>query len=277
MISVPSLPQALDSGLRKQIDTWDETRLHVSDLPVAIGEKCPRQLWLRIRGAEKKKLTAGKLLMFDHGKRIHERLVELMLLPEDWEIESVESPVDIKGITGRYDTRLFNTAKGWELIVDFKTVRGNKFNYLDEAMPAHVLQVQAYIAGSDADGGLVFYVDREGQNQAKQFFVKREDERVFQAIEIAKNIAEQKFPPPLLEPVLKISKNKGPDSVKLCQDWKCDYCEYQDVSCPGALKPYQRKNGIIGHIVKEKFQPKEGYEKLAEVVESLLDKDRVPF
>ena len=273
MIPVPSLPQALDTGLRSQVDSWDESRLHISDLAVAIGEKCPRQLWLRLKGAEKKELSAGQLLMFRHGNRIHADLVEILQdsLNDGWQIEAVEKTVGLAGVTGRYDTRLYHKDEGWEVIVDFKSVRGRKFGYLDEAMPGHVLQVQAYITASDADGGLVFYVDREGQNQARQFYVKRDDEVVWQALLTAKAIAGSDIPPAVLEPKLKITENKGPDSVKLEMPWQCSYCDFCGPSCPGALPPKMRELGIVGHVDGGVFTPKAQDKEVVTVVETLLE------
>ena len=273
MIPVPSLPQALDTGLRSQVDSWDESRLHISDLAVAIGEKCPRQLWLRLKGAEKKELSAGQLLMFRHGNRIHADLVEILQdsLNDGWQIEAVEKTVGLAGVTGRYDTRLYHKDEGWEVIVDFKSVRGRKFGYLDEAMPGHVLQVQAYITASDADGGLVFYVDREGQNQARQFYVKRDDEVVWQALLTAKAMAGSDIPPAVLEPKLKITENKGPDSVKLEMPWQCSYCDFCGPSCPGALPPKMRELGIVGHVNGGVFAPKVQDKEVVTVVETLLE------
>ena len=272
MIAVPSLPQALDAGLRGQRDEWDDSRLHISDLAVAIGEKCARQLWLRLQGAEKKPESTGVLLMWDNGQRMHERLVEVMRssLNNGWKIQAVEKQVELSGITGRFDTRLWHDGEGWEIIVDFKTLRGRAFGYLEEARPAHVLQVQAYIMAADADGGLVFYADREGQNACKQFYVQRDDEEVKMAI--ANTRVMISCEPGILSPVLVVAKNKGPDSVRLKMPWQCDYCEYCGPSCPGALPPKMRDLGIVGHVDGDgNFVPKVKDTEVVSVVETLLD------
>lgn len=280
-IQVPNLPAALEAGLAAMPDEWDDSVVHVSDLSVALeGEGCPRQLWLRLGGAKRKPLTAGQMLMFDHGHRIHERLVELIAqgLEPGWYIHSVETPVELPGpVTGRYDTVL-EGPEDTMIVVDFKTLRGRAFGYLNEARPAHALQVQGYGFGTNASGGLVFYVDREGQNAARQFFIPRNDQAVEDALRIVLAIAGSDTCPPILEPRLLITRNKGPDSVKIAQPWQCDYCQYLDVSCKGALPKKQRELGIIGYIAADNvdFKPKKGCEKLCELVESLRT-DRVPF
>ena len=277
MIPIPSLPQALETGLRNKKDDWGDDKVHVSDLAVAVGEKCARQLWLRLNGYEKKEHTAGQLLMFDHGNRIHERLVEVIKqgLPEHWTIQAVEQEVSLGTVTGRYDTRMFNLAEGYEVIVDFKTTRGRAFNFLDKAKPAHILQVQAYMTGADADGGLVFYVDREGQNQARQFYVERDDEFVWWAVKNTKLIAHGKRPP-LLSPQVIVRENKGPDSVYLKQPWNCDYCDYLDVSCEGALPRAYRDLGIVGKIKEGRFELSEGIpEEVKDMVVLNIDREEV--
>ena len=100
----PNLPQALEMGLIVAEDnSRDNSVLHVTDLSVTMeGEGCPRQLWLKLRGADKRKLTAGQMLMFWHGHRIHEDLTALLErgLPGEWEITGYEVPLDLLGIVG---------------------------------------------------------------------------------------------------------------------------------------------------------------------------------
>jgi len=280
-IQVPSLPKALEEGLRMKPDNRDNTVLHVSDLSVALEDgKCPRQLWLRLGEAKEKPPTAGILLMWENGAGMHERLVEVIGkgLPPGWYIHSIESNVVLPGpVFGRYDI-ILEGPDNILITVDFKTLRGRAFGYLTEAKPAHALQVQSYMLPTNATGGLVFYADREGQNSAKQFFVTRDDEAVKSAIARALEIQAMNEPPEILLPKLIIGKNKGPDSVKLTMPWQCSYCSFLDVSCEGALKKNLRNLGIIGYIPGEQadFEPKKGFGKLKDLVESLRT-DRVPF
>ena len=274
MIAVPSLPQILEQSLRAESDTWNPLVLHISDLGYGIGEKCPRQLWLRLRGAERRPDTPGEMLMFEHGKRIHIRLVEMLRphLPPEWEIESVERAVSLGPIRGSYDVRMFHKREGWELIIDFKSVRGRKFGYLKEADPKDALQVQGYQMAGDSDGGLLFYADREGQNFACQFYVERDDNRVESAMFSIIGIARSAEAPPILEPKLKIAANKGPDSVKLEMPWQCSWCRHIGLSCPGALPPKMRELGIVGHVDGDgNFIPKVKDTEVVSVVETLLD------
>jgi hypothetical protein len=98
--------------------------------------------------------------------------------------------------------------------------------------------------------GMVFYVDREGQNAFQQRVVPRDDDRVLEAITEARAIMAMPDAPPRLMPNIKTgkaTKTKG-FPVTMAQPWNCDYCDYCDVSCPGALQAKDRKLGVVGHI-----------------------------
>jgi hypothetical protein len=285
-----NLTQALEIGLQLQQGDRDESVLHVTDLAHTIGEGCPRQLWLRVvKGAKKKPLTAGKMLMFWHGHRIHEDLTGLLKagLPREWVISEVEFPMSYDGIYGTCDALIVNQDNGDGWIVDYKSLRGGAFDYLDhngEPKPSHRLQVQTYwyilrkAKLFSADGAKVLYADREGQNWAREFDVERNDTFVADRIIAAKHLIAQTDAPPMLEPIIDIKGNKGPDSVKIKQPWQCDYCDYQDVSCHGAL-PYEFRNlGIIGHFDGDSFKAKaDTPAAIIDLVEPRLHELIIPF
>ena len=284
-----NLVNALNAALSVAENEWDDSSLHVSDLSTPT-EGCPRQLWLRLRGAQKKKPTPGQLLMFRHGNRIHRELIEDLRvgLGSEWEIIAVEKPVEFEGIVGKCDCLLQNTATKEIIVVDFKSVRGRKFSHLDaqgKSMDSHDIQVQGYSYGFTVSAicepvcGVVFYVDREGQNGFRQFDdVPNDFQAVKDAIAEIKTIAGLSEAPPLLEPMIEVKENKGPNSVKLKQPWNCDYCDYQDISCHGALPNKLRDLGIVGYTDGAEFTPKDGVPAEAtEIVEGLLELEKIPF
>ncbi len=283
--NLPDLGKAVERGLKWQDKDRDNSVLHVTDLATVLpGEGCPRQLWLRLHGRKERELTPGQRLMFWHGNRIHEDLAELLHtgLPSEWEITAIEKDVEADGVIGRLDCLLYNPASGSYIVVDFKTSRGRAFGYLDDVKPAHKLQVQAYmyalsLTGIEPEAGIVFYVDREGQNAMKQFTVQRNDGGVKDAIAETKDIAEGPEPD-ILEPKLDIRENKGPDSVKLKQPWQCDYCNFLDVSCKGAL-PYEwRDLGIVAKIDNGQIWPVDKVpEGAISLVESIMEMTAIPF
>lgn len=256
-MNLPDLETALYKALCDEDDEWGDTRLHVSDLAVAIpmpDGKCPRQLWMRLRGYPQVEPHIGKLLMFDHGHRLHERLPELLRIGLEgtgWSVEHVELKLDdllpdeVDG--GTMDLGLIGP-NGERIVLDWKTVRGRTFQYLEAPKPSNVLQVQTYMKAWDADLGLIAYVDREGQNGLKAFPVERDDEAVEFAAGVARGIADQEECPPKLLPTINRKHLKGPDSIYLNEPWQCRYCEFRDLSCDGALLPTHRDLRVVAKV-----------------------------
>lgn len=253
---LPSILDSLEHSLRSEEDTWNPLLLHVSDLgytiPVADGGKCARQLWLRLRGAPQRPLHRGELWMFRNASEIH--IDASMLLGSGlphvapgWRVTKVEhslrqkagqdlglSPDPIEA--GQLDVEL-EGPNGEIVILDWKTRRGGAFRYLEfeGVSQRDQLQVRTYIRKRDALGGIITYLDREGQNFGREFPVERDDAAVEAAAQAASAIATADVAPPILEPYIERKENKGPDSLYLKAPWPCSRCRFLDVSCPGAL------------------------------------------
>lgn len=249
----PNLPQALEAALRIQDDNWNESVLHVSDLSVP-EEGCPRELWLRLKGADKRMASVGRMWRFRVAKEIHKDLTTLLKvgLPREWEIEGVEVPMSFDGIVGSADLLLRNTSNHSYIVVDYKSARGQSFHYqtYEFAKRSHEIQVQGYIYGLVFPiGAVVLYADREGDNGFRQTEpVNPDNETIQRLTEEIKAIRDNKKQPPLLEPFVEITENKGDNSVKLSMPWQCNYCDYRDVSCHGALHSNLRADGIVGYF-----------------------------
>lgn len=244
---------------------FDPTVIHVSDYSVGLeggNQKCPKQLWLRLNGAEKKPPTLGEKIMFDHGLRIQIRFSYLigLGLPEDWSIggilttyhHSAESDLVLSGPDGDY-------------IVEVKTLRGRAFDYLEEPRESHILQCRGYMHEADTDLGCVLYIDREGQNQPVQFPVSRDDDMVEECQSVAHRIANLEMEPDSTPDVeVKISENKTvDDSVKVSEPWQCQYCDYKGYSCSGTLDCSEELSGIVGRISEDGvFYTEEKYDHL---------------
>ena len=256
--------EAIECGIPQlKSNEWDQDKLHISDLGVPC-DGCPRQLWLRLRGAEARPHHMGELLMFDAGQRIHDRMVEALELGGIQVVDS-EKETGIDGLVGRYDVKLNDS--GVIVIVDFKTVRGAAFQYLVEPKPSHVAQVLGYVASENADAGAIVYVDREGQNGVRVFEIERNDGEVYDNIAKLKEIAQGDIPP-ILPPVLEQIERKQFTTIYVKQPWNCDYCRYQDVSCSGALPAELRAKEIAGRIKGGVYEPENS--KYTAIVEAML-------
>lgn len=263
-MNAPDLLAALTIGLAAQEDEWNPRVVHVTDLAVALegdDAHCARQLWLRIRGAAQRPQTAGRMLMFDNSRSMHERVIPVLqagLKGTGWRLEHVE--LSLKGLlppgveSGRMDAVL-RGPNGECLIYDTKTLRGRAFGYLKQPKPSHSIQIQTYAQAFDADGGVLLYLDREGQNAGVPFLVERDDALVLRSAKRTREIADGPEPPILL-PTLDISLNKGPDSLYLCEPWQCSYCDHRAASCAGALP--ERLRALDGKIVAKRAKDEAG-------------------
>jgi len=265
-LDIPDIKEAFTEGLRalgekESNRNWDPTAVHASDLAVALtteeGGKCARQLWLRVNGVEGKPPSPGQELMWDSGKRLEKRVQEslvagFMLQGGDWKVTGTNLDVSdaMPGEdSGELDIRL-EGPNGEVVIVDVKSIRGNAFKYV---LPreSNKIQLQAYMQAENADLGILFYIDREGQNHVEVCWVERDDKRVDDARQVARLVTQSPSMPGVLKPGVTIRQNKGPDAVYVDNPWQCQYCKYLDHGCPGALAPDMRELGLVAHVTND--------------------------
>ena len=266
---------ALAAGIT-EVDHWQTERLHVSDLGatqyISIEDrKCPRQVYLRLNNAEKAETGPGKQLMFEQGNHLEAKAVEWLnrgLRRTDSKYYMFGQQINVSSgilpLRGTLDI-LITDGKDY-CITDFKTRRSNHFKYQDKVRPADMFQVAGYIYAWNSlfkqhiNKGKVIEIDREGQNFVREFdFIY--DDILKKKIEIAMheliNISRG-YKPPKMPPKIKINSNKGPDSVCVDNPWQCNYCDYKDHSCAGAVpKKYDDHLGrVVGHIKDGVFDEK---------------------
>jgi len=253
----------------------DDTVLHISDLGYAY-DLCPRQLWLKLHGAERKKHHYGKDIMFMRGDIVHIETAQILQygLDDYWTIKGVEVPVKLfENVVGRTDM-ILQGREGEKIIVDFKTSRGGNFNYLDAEGPGEEkkAQVRGYCNAINADYGILFFIDREGQNGVRQYLVESDIVQLENDyLKVQKIIIKEHD---VLKPKLNIKINKGDNSIYLNHPWQCNYCDYLDVSCPGALpEEYRNIKGIVAKEDKEGniYPYDENYKPLMKLIKKLKE------
>lgn len=259
-------------------DTWDDSKLHPSDLGSTIpGEGCLRKIYLRTHGAQGKPDTVGRRLMLEKGKDFHVFLQDLLGRffdawsgNDDWELLRVEGEAHVEGLgSGRLDVLLVHVPTGTLCVVDFKTQSGKGFFYLrreGQAKAAHQLQVRHYMMADDSAMGIVVYVDREGSGG---FWVSppfgRDDNAVRTAWEALKSGTATLPPPP--PPASVMVEAAGGKVAQPALPWFCRYhnslgeveeCPFLDTShCPGAL-PVERRQADVFVWKKIKIPAKKG-------------------
>lgn len=256
-------------------------RLRPSSLGIALDSpdsQCALSWWGQMQGLEVREVAPGEAMMFDHGHRLHERMADLLteLLPQyGWFVVAVEQKVRCYSYPGTLDLLIEHARTGYRLVVDFKTKRANAFKYLDKAKEDNVVQVEFYIEAAKADGGMLLYIDREGQNFVKTFYVPPNPARVEDLIAKAEAFLDPKqYPegPPALGLKIERRINKGPDSVYLKRPWQMDWCKLQDCLC-AQLCPNAKRvpEGIVAKIDADGFvTATEGNEEWLETVALLL-------
>lgn len=272
-----SLEQVLAEAILADRQSWPKAmKIWPSDLGVALGPEhdgCQAAFWHRCRDAEQKEISPGQLLMFKVGDLIHEYMVEMLrkhLPAHGWEVVDDEGRAEAFGISGRFDVKIRHIETGWTRVVDFKTKRGNAFQYLNEPKPGNVIQDQFYIAAEDADDGSLLYIDREGQNFVREFLVERADHRPATAVKVLEEIRDAEEPPPPVELTLKRVRNKGPDSIYLNVPWQITWCSLKHCPCAAAL-PGSVPDKIVAKVSNDGMvTPQEGYEKWLGLVLDML-------
>jgi hypothetical protein len=246
-VLIPDIAAALERGLRAKAarDPWGDSYLHCSDLGQALPEGCLRQVWLRLNGHPKNDDDLGKLWRFARGNQVHEALTPL--LEEGlvgWEVVGAEIPLGeelekLFGIErGSMDLLLWHPVLRYALVVDYKTMKTGGLLRLSSPKPENVLQVQGYMEGAELAferaclGGVLVYVDREGQGGFKSYFVRRDRPGVEAAAEKLRELRTMEEPPP------------GPPPVGKKEHWRCEYrtrdgeissCPFYKISCPGSI------------------------------------------
>jgi len=241
---------------------WDETRVHLSDYRYSLSPDeggCKRQLFHRLRQDNASDPTLWMRMMWDQGFALQIRFSWLLCqgLPEPWDLEAVEMDVS-RGLPGDDigSCDLVLSAPGHLLGIEMKTQRGRAFRYLDEPKPSHVIQsegeayaLQQMHPEREVSHRLV-YLDREGQNTPLVFPTAtgpEAEKRVLEASHYANRVLDSldgEAPDPL-SPHIAVRENKGPNSIYLEQPWMCEYCDYYQESCEGALEPELTGHGIV--------------------------------
>ena len=263
------------AGMPERND-WVDEDIHVSDLGASSfipesDRKCPRQIWLRLRGAEKAEHGPGKRLMFEQGHHLEEKVIEWMnrgLKKQGSKYYIVGTQINVSGgiraLTGTLDI-LVSDGDNY-CVIDVKSRRGASFRYNNDIRLGNKFQIAGYVKALNnifripVRYGKVIEVDREGQNFAQEFdFIYDDilDQKIEATIDELIDIREG-HKAPVMTPDIKINQNKGANSVKASLPWQCRYCDYYSHSCDGAIpKEYEDNLGkVVGHIREGQFDEK---------------------
>jgi hypothetical protein len=208
----------------------DPKRLFVTD----VG-KCPRQVALRLIGAERKAILPHNKMMWDLAEYIE--LTLMKALDAEGLLYEYQAPIrisDHENWGGRLDIVQF-VADDTLRIDEVKTVRSNSFNYSDRPKRPHEYQGTIYDHYYDYGehshvAPVLWYADRGGSNPPEEYEVGCDFALVRPLMDeldaVRDNLPEL---PKMLPKVCKLASYGK--VLKYVPDWQCGYCDYRDVSC----------------------------------------------
>ncbi len=263
---------AMNAHIESLRDQKDRTgKVYPSDLG---GESCRRAYWLRYHGEPARPSTPGELLMYKMGDLVHDFIqgvLEQVMPGFGWDVIGIEYRVKHLGLSGRIDLLLRNRVTGELAVIDIKTKRGGAFQYMDEANPNDVAQLQWYADAVGAKVAFLVYVDREGQNFCRIREVTPDKSNVLKEMATIENMLADDEPGSV---GLKLTRNenKGPkDSLYLKVPWQINWCTLNWCRCKKEL-PGMPPKTVIAHLVKKtgEIVPTKGNEKWVPVIKGLM-------
>jgi CRISPR/Cas system-associated exonuclease Cas4 (RecB family) len=162
------------------------------------------------------------LKVFELGNILHDFVVKVLKSEKNPEVELLKTELPFKQeiedflVSGRVDNIILIRASGKNILVEVKST-GN-IDYVEDAAPHNVVQLQLYMHVTGIHNGILLYVDKRNL-KSKVFPILYNEEEAKKIIERFK--ALHKF--------LKMDAIPDPEARESRKTiWMCKYCEYRD-------------------------------------------------
>ena len=214
-------------------DKMIDNHLYKENRPKEIGRYYPSQIGSCLRKvwySYKFPLDTSPELVkiFELGNILHDFVVKVLKSEKNPEVELVSTELPFKQeiedflVSGRIDNIIIIKASGKSILVEVKST-GN-LDYIEDAAPHNVVQLQLYMHATGIHNGILLYVDKRNL-KSKVFPVPYSEEEAKKIIERFK--ALHKF--------LKAGVPPDPEARESRKTvWMCKYCEYRD-KCYGEI------------------------------------------
>jgi CRISPR/Cas system-associated exonuclease Cas4 (RecB family) len=160
--------------------------------------------------------------IFEMGNIIHDFVVQVLKSERQKDVELLESEFPFKEqvddfvISGRIDNLIKVKASGKIYLVEVKSSKS--IDFVKEASPHNIQQLQLYMHFTGVHNGLLLYIDKTNL-MTKMFeidYSKEEAERILERFKhLHRHLTEDTLP----EAEARAHKETG---------WMCRYCEYKD-------------------------------------------------
>ena len=214
-------------------DKMIDNHLYKENKPKEIGRyypsqigSCLRKVWYSYKFPME---TSPELVkIFELGNILHDFVVKVLQSEKNPDVELVSTELPFKQeyddflVSGRIDNIIIVKASGKSILVEVKST-GN-VDFVEDAMPHNVVQLQLYMHVTGIHNGILLYVDKRNL-KSKVFSVPYSEEE-------AKKIIER------FKALHKFLKADVPPDPEAREDkktvWMCKYCEYRD-KCYGEI------------------------------------------
>lgn len=160
--------------------------------------------------------------IFEMGNIIHDFVVQVLKSEKQKDVELLESEFPFKEdvedfvISGRIDNLIKVKASGKIYLVEVKSTKG--INFVKEAAPHNIVQLQLYMHFTGVHNGILLYIDKTNL-QTKTFDIPYSKEHALKILERFKTLHKH-----LKDDVLPEAEARAHEDI----GWMCKYCEYYD-------------------------------------------------
>ena len=181
-----------------------------------------RKVWYSYKDPKPVQLDLQKI--FEIGNILHDFVAEVLRSEKNPEIELIESEVpfkiEMKGfmVSGRIDDLLLVKASGKKVLVEVKST--GALEYVHEAKPENVMQLQLYMHATGVHNGILLYIDKRNL-KTRSFVVPFNEGQAAIALDrfnqLHKYLTENSAPEPEARATRKEDLN-----------WMCRMCDWRE-------------------------------------------------
>ena len=181
---------------------------------------CIRKIWYSYKYPQE--IRPDLLKIFEVGNILHDFVVNVLKSEKNPEVELLKTEFTFRqdleefSISGRVDNLILVKLSGKEVLVEVKST--GDINFVKDAVPHNVDQLQLYMHFTGIHDGILLYIDKKNLN-SRIFEIKYTPEEALRLVnrfkDLHKHLAEEKLPDP-----------EARANTKTL--WMCRYCEYRE-------------------------------------------------
>jgi CRISPR-associated exonuclease Cas4 len=160
--------------------------------------------------------------IFEMGNIVHDFIVNVLKSSKQKDVELLKAELPFREkfedieISGRVDDVILVKASGKTYVVEVKSSKS--IDYIREASPHNIQQLQLYMHFTGIHNGILLYVDKTNL-QTKSFEISYNEAEAKKILERFKLLHKH-----LTEETLPEAEARAHENIK----WMCNYCEYKD-------------------------------------------------